>query len=363
MNNIALYRKDKQKWHDVSYSCAKSKKRGHYDSNEKLRYSVLISIQYDFQKSDEAFIRFLLEQEVLALENDSFQGISDALKLASYLLVKFNNPHDIPLFCRAKFANFDTACGFSREFMYLALREKTEDFVLQNYPDIYSDIEGDYIELCLEETLDEWWNYLSRSFPENEADEPLLELFERNIYFGKDDIAKKYLEQWKDQEPASENKDSTLKYAYISLGEYALALKQTKKELSKKKNNWDRASCLESLIGLSAKMDGSQNQEGLFFIKALDQEFKKFNNWKNIGLGRMSIHEGFNYILATNDIDIAKEAFVIVDRWFNEMDSIAYVGLKAGRKAAKKCGFLDKAKIYKKLKIKEKQRIDMEMKK
>lgn len=98
--------------------------------------------------------------------------------------------------------------------------------------------------------------------------------------------------------------------------------------------------------------------EGLDVIYSINREFKKFKGWKNVGLGRMAIHEAFEYALVTRDLKIARLSFKTAHSWFKKMDSIAYVGLEAGWKAAEKCGFTWKARMYKKLAIKERHRID-----
>lgn len=352
MINLDFYRDGKENWKELSYSEAHSEDRGSYDRNEKSRYAALIELQYNFKKGDEQLIRFLFEQEIVARENDSFQGIGDALWLGAYLLAKFRKPEDIPLFHRAKFANFDTGCGFDREFIYCALREETEDYVFKNYPEIYEDIKDCFSFL----DMDAWWSHTSKRFPDSETEESLLELYQRNIYFENYDQAKSYLEQWKQREPESKQKENTLKYAYTELGEYAKAVEILKREIGEKETNWDRASYFRDLLSLYTKM--KEPKEGLDVIKSINKEFKRFNDWRDVGLGRMAIHEAFEYALATEDLEIAKQSFKIAHSWFKKMKSIAYVGLEAGWKAAERCGFTWIAIMYKNLAIKERQRID-----
>jgi len=122
MTNLDIYRNDKDCWSDASYVAQSTKERGEHDANERERYSILLALQYDHNASDEELIRYLFRQEIIAREKDSFQGIGEALWLGAYLLATYRNVKDIPLFCRAKFANFDTDCGFDREFMFVALR-------------------------------------------------------------------------------------------------------------------------------------------------------------------------------------------------------------------------------------------------
>lgn len=356
MTDLDIYRKDRLRWNAASYCEMQTEERGSHDRNEKVRYAILISLQYDFKKYDEDLIRYLFEQEIIARENDDFQGIGNALWLSAYLLAKFENPSDIPLFYRAKFANFDTGCGFDREFMYFALREKTEEYVQKNYPDMYDEFEGGFSSMNLAETLDDWWINLSKQFPANESDEPLLELYKRNVYFENLTTAKDYLEKWKKVEPESDQKDSMLKYAYTELGEFYQAIDLVKKELETKETNWDRASCNQDLLKLYTKLGSPA--EGLEVIKAIDDEFNQFDDWKQVGLGRMAVHEAFEFALAAKDKEISKLSFKYAHGWFKKMNNIAFVGLEAGWKAADKCGFTCKARMYKKLAEKERRRID-----
>jgi hypothetical protein len=351
MNNLDSYRRARENWQDLAYCEGESEERGSFDTNEKARYAILIALQYDFQESDRDLIVFLLEQEIIARENDDFQGIGESLRLGSYLLAKFKNPTDIPLFYRAKFANFDTGCGFDREFMFLALKENTEEYILDNYPELYDKNQGNYTGDYLARNLDDWWNNLSKEYPDCEKNESPLTLYERNIYFGNNEIAKKYLETWKNLEPDSSDKEVTLKHAYTKMGEFSRAVEFVKRELTEKKTNWDRASTNLNLLELYTQMGG--DSEGFNVVLAIDKEFNQFNDWKRVGLGRMAVHEAFKYSIASNDLSISRSVFQIAHKWFEQMDNIAFVGLEAGWKAAKKCSFSAELMLYKNLADKE----------
>jgi len=353
---LKKYRNNNTKWLEASYKETKSESRGSHDKNEKTRYAIFLSLQYDLKDTDEELVRYLYKEEIKARENDDFQGIGESLWLASYLLSKFKNPKDILLFHNAKHANFDTACGFDREFIYITLRSETEDYIKNNYPEIFEDVEGDYEDMDLENNLDSWYKRLTKRFPDNEKDEHLLDLFERCIFFDDKLSARKYLEKWKSIEPESENKNSNLKYAYLDLGDYDKAVDLLIKELKTKETSWDIVSASTKVLKMYTKMKSSQ--KGFELIKSIDEELKKFDDWLNIGLGRILIHEAFEFSIAIDDIEITKQVFNIVDSWFKQMDNIAYVGLKAGLESAKTCGYDDMIKKYGDLAKKEKARID-----
>ena len=54
MINLDIYRKDRLSWNVASYCEMQSEERGSHDRNEKVRYSIIISLQYDLKKNDEA---------------------------------------------------------------------------------------------------------------------------------------------------------------------------------------------------------------------------------------------------------------------------------------------------------------------
>ncbi len=355
MNNLDKYRASKDFWSDASYLAQSTEERGVHDANEMERYSILLALQYDHNDSDEELIRYLFRQEVIAREKDSFQGIGEALWLGAYLLAAYRNAEDIPLFCRAKFANFDTACGFDREFMFVALRDRTEEYVAENYPEVHEEIQGDYESLDLTNRLDKWWDRIASKYPTSEMDEEPYVLFERYMDLGQPERAKEYLDKWIAIEPDSDTKKSKLKYAYQDLGEYEKAIDLVKEELDSKESHWDKVSVSHTLLGLYTKMGAPV--EGLQVIESIGFEFRQFDDWIDIGLGRMAIHAAFEYSLNVSSDDVARAAFNHAYKWFKKMDSIAYIGLEAGWKAAERCGYKIKAKKLKYLASREKSRI------
>jgi len=314
MNNLDKYRNEKNSWIDVSYLAQRSEERGEHDANERERYSILLALQYDHDDKDEELIRHLFKQEVIAREKDSFQGIGEALWLGAYLLATYRHADDIPLFYRAKFANFDTGCGFDREFIYISLRDKTEEYVAKKYPEVYEEIQGDYESLDLSNRLDEWWKGIVSRYPSSESDEDLYDLFERYINLEQTDKAKNYLDKWISIEPESENKKSRLKYAYLDLGDYQSAIDLVKEELATKESNWDRVSVNHTLLELYTNMGAPV--EGLQVIESIGGEFTQFDEWIDIGLGRMAIHAAFEYSLTVSSDDVARSAFNHAHKWY-----------------------------------------------
>lgn len=340
MKQLDLYRDDKTRWHELTNlpSKAESQHNYIYDENEKLRYALLLELQYDLRSEDRDLIRYLLEQEIIARSNFSIGGGEDGLLLSAYLLAKFKDPNDIKLFYDAKHSNFDASCTIDTEFLFYALKDKTRAYVQQRFPEIYDDLGNYDSKADCESCVIDWWERLSHDYPDKEEDESLYTLYLRNIYFNNYDIAREYLKKWKASTPDSADKKNTLKHMYIELEEYVEVIELLKQELKVSDSHWDRTSCYNDLLKFYTKTQQSSN--GLKIVKLIDNELKQFNDWKNIGLGRMSVEQIFEFSLFTDNPEIAIEAFKIAYQWLMKAkNNISYVGLELAMKAAEKSVF------------------------
>jgi hypothetical protein len=194
MNELPQYRQDKALWEALQVHPLEDDDRGIYDRNERTRNQVLLALQYDCRSSDVDFIRFLFEQEIAAREQDSFQGIG-SLELAAYLLARFKDAKDIPLFARAKFANFDTGCGFSLEYIFVACREQTGEYLMAHHPDLIVEVKEYLGDLNIPEYFDDWWEHLAANYPDSEEKESLLALYDRSLALDLPEKAADHLEQ------------------------------------------------------------------------------------------------------------------------------------------------------------------------
>lgn len=352
MIDIKKYRENARLWGEFSFKQV-TVNGWDCDANAEDRYAMLIALQYNWRREDEEFVRYLFEQEIIASENCCDTG---ALTQAAYLMVRYRTPSDIILFYRAKHSNFDASCGFDREFMFWALRDATYEYIMVNHPDIYIEFKAEHAHIAIVDGLDAWWRSLARQYPEQIEDENLYTLYDRSIRFGDKDGARAYLEQWSAATPETPEKVYTLKYAYKDLGDYEKAIELARILLKENEKPWDRASCLCDLIALNHL---AQNfSDGLTVVRQLNTVFSQFDDWKNVGLGRMAIHEAFALSLASDDLDTAREIFRIARSWAGKCHGIAFVGLTAAWKAAEKCGYNIQAKRYKKMANKERRRID-----
>lgn len=355
MNDLERLRTDPTSWGSVAFAESHTDERGTFDSNERTRLQVLLALQYDRRESDVELIRYLFANEITAAENDSFQGCGHALTLAAFLLARFRQPSDTPLFARAKLANFDTLCAFPLKFVPFAGGDQAADSLQANNPELWSRLQSFDLTAGHDE-LEKWWRTISDEYPVTEKDEHLLALYKRAIWFDDQELARHYLEAWNAQEPDSDEKQRTLKYEYARLGDFESAAHIATGILDRSENHWDKASALLDLV----KLHRQAGEFSLSFMNAqkLDATLAAFSKWVGLGLGRMAIHEVFELSISHPDATDASRAFGIADRWFQRSRDLALVGMEAGFKAAQRCGLTQKASEYEHIAAIERKRID-----
>ena len=354
--DLEALRADSSNWDPVSFSPGRSEEWGQFDRNGQARLEALLSLQYDRRDTDLELLRHLLENEIIARETDGFQGIGDALPLASFLVARFKDPKDIPLFYRAKFANFDTACGFPREFIFVALGVTTSSYLEQNLPDVYHDLTKQMrnLSVCPDE-LESWWQDTERSYPDSEEEESPLARYERELNLQNEQGARLILDEWREREPDSDSKWSYLKYEYGRLGDHQEAVQCALKRSVEGLDAWDRASRLSDLIELHRK--AGDYDSALRSACLLDEEFAGFESWIGVGLGRIAIHKVFELAESHPDADSATRTFKIADGWHNRSGDLALVGMEAGQRAASRCGLGKQASRYEAMTVAERERI------
>ena len=356
MKTLELARKGKTQWSRFAYREAKSEERGSFDANELVRYQLLLELQYDWHTSDEELVRFLFEQEILARENDSFQGIGEALWLSAFLLAKVCKPNDISLFWRAKQANFDTHCGFDIEFVFWPLKNETESFLEKEHPEIHAILSERYDGDVILESIETWFKAREKSHPSCAEDEPPLGLYERCLVFGDIEKAKEHLEHWAANESDLDRKSSTLKYAYKEVKEFDKAIAIVQKEIEKKPPGREKAGALRDL--LETYILAGSPARALQCVEDIDDEFKRFEDWKQIGLGHISAKAAFDFSMACEDLESASCAFNYANAWAKEIKSLPLAALESAFLAAQKCGLDSEERKYAKLAAQERKRID-----
>ncbi|MEM8531084.1 MAG: hypothetical protein AAGF95_09595 [Chloroflexota bacterium] len=356
MSLLQKYREDTARWTESAFQPANNKERADYDANEQTRLKVILELQYDLKDSDLELVRFLFSQEIAARRHDSFQGCGEALSLGAYLLARFRDPVDIPLFVQAKFANFDTFCGFSSEYIFFALREQTESYLEANFPKVLQQLKENDRSLTVPEDLDQWWQSVVRTYPDSEKHESLYSLYERSLLLDKPEKALHYFEQWLAKEPESESKLQRMRYEYRQLGKFEQAAAATRLLLDQKETLLDQTSLSSDLVELYCQAE--LFDEALAMARHLDKLLARFDKWIGYGLGRMAIHNVFKLALAHPDLQAARATFALADSWFARSNDLPFVGRESAMQAAERCGLAEKTAFYRELALQERARID-----
>jgi hypothetical protein len=106
------------------YKCKHTEEYADIDENYGARGRLLYGLRFGAaevgEPEREQMVRELFEQEIIAREKSSFQGIGANLELLSVLMEQYRKPEDKPMYERAKNANFDCYCGFGIDESYAA---------------------------------------------------------------------------------------------------------------------------------------------------------------------------------------------------------------------------------------------------
>ncbi|MGN1102189.1 MAG: hypothetical protein ACI4RG_08360 [Huintestinicola sp.] len=194
---------------------------GIYDINGKNRLLLARFIMWQdrLPHNSEELISMLMEEEISALRQDSFQGFGDGLMILTALLSRYNqNGKYQGTFYRAKDANFDTACGYEPKECEKLLSKRIDD--LSPADCIYM-----LIDLKLyDEAAKLAEKYAEDNPPETESDYQMLIYI--NNYTGRKQYNLSYYETIAEMELEREKPPkvslalSQLIRAYIEVGEY-----------------------------------------------------------------------------------------------------------------------------------------------
>ena len=87
------------------------------DQHLAARAGLLWALQYDHEPTDDDLLRRLLAAESVWSAVRPFQGLSDELRLAAFLVASHPREGDVELMWAAKRSNFDAWCGFDGRFL------------------------------------------------------------------------------------------------------------------------------------------------------------------------------------------------------------------------------------------------------
>lgn len=222
---------------------------GIYDINSKNRLLLARFLMWQDRLPDNAeeLLSMLMEEEISARKQDSFQGFGDGLEILTALLDHYYNEdgrYD-GLFHKAKDANFDTFCGYEPKNCGRFLSEKIDDLCPTDCIYFLADLDN----------LDEAGR-----------------------------LAEKYAE---DNPPFSVTEYKLLIYInnYTGRKQYNLPYYEDLSDLFlEREDPWDVSSSLSQLIG--AYIDAGEFDKAYIAMGRAREYLFKVSEWNECGLGR-----------------------------------------------------------------------------
>lgn len=350
-------RTDRELWGQCEYRETISEDRGSHDANELERHKFLIALQYNYTDCDEDLIRFLFDQEVVARQNDDFQGCG-AIRLASYLLSRFKRSDDLWRFADAKLANFDTACGYDSQFLLSAGLETALDTFANGEVSRKEDIREylfDENGECshTEEELTVWESHLDAAFPNTIANEDKRVWIDRAIEFQCHEEGLALLDDW--EKDATDEPLSSLKFLRRAFGDIQGAIACQRKILQEASDVWDKVSAAHALAELY--VENQQPSEGWRVIEQHDDDLDRIDDWQQVGLGRMLVKTAFDIAKAPLHSH-SQAAFSWACERGDALDGTTLEILTTAAQAAERVGDEERAKTFRRAAVEEQERID-----
>jgi hypothetical protein len=331
---LARMRESATAWQELEYKRAKGSDDLDYDVNEVHRAMVLWALQYDREEQDLPLLRFLAEQEALCRGNAPLQGLGEQAELAGFLLAEHRQVEDVWRQFAIKRANFDTWCGYDREYVFAAGVEATLERVrASDHPERDQLLEY-FGETDLEdEDLEEWAQRKEEWFPEDPADEDALTWVERAKLAGEWDLARGELDRWAENRPRDLGTLSRLRYELADLGAFAEAAEVQRDAIQFAETDWDRASAWQSLAELERK--AGAHTKAWEALKECRKALENENGWQELGMGRGLVHE--LYLLAGQaELALARQAFAEAEQQAREVPRLPPVVQNAAQEARKR---------------------------
>jgi hypothetical protein len=350
-------------WQELRYERATDADGDDCDGNAVPRAKVLWALQYDRRPDDLPLVRWLAEQEALCRGEAPFQGLSEEVELAGFLLAEYRQVEDVWLHWEIKRANFDTWCGYDLEHLFAAGVQVTTAFVRDSG---HTDRDA-----ALERLLDEegrpWvseeglakWSQRKRSrFPADPAAEEPLTWVERAELTGDRELARQELDRWAAGRGRDKDTLSLLRHYLADLGAFAEAARAQRESLAFIGDVRDSASAWQTLAGLERQ--AGDHHAAWEALRECRRALDGVSRWSEVGLGRMYVEELF-LLAGSAEGELAGEVFAEADRQARDVPRLPLVVLRTAAEAAVKIGDQTRAGHYRKLRDAERQRIDTEM--
>lgn len=352
-HELQRMRESAEAWAELRYERATGADGYDCDRNATRRATVLWALQYDRRPEDLALVRWLAEQEAVCRRKAPFQGLTETTELAGFLLAEYRQPEDVWLQFTIKRANFDTWCGYDREYLFAAGTDKTMDLVRSSTHPFRDEV----LELSTvsEEDLPEWSESKRSLFPADPSDEDPLTWIDRAEMTGDLPLARRLLDEWAANRPRDRDTLSQLRYRLTDLAAFAEAAAAQRELVAFAESAWDRASAWQDLAELERR--SGDHEAAWAALVECGRALDDVPDWTEVGLGRSYIDELFT-LAAEAGPPVATEAFAVADRHAPDFPELPLVILQAAVAAATRVGDQARATHYDSLATAEQHRLD-----
>lgn len=311
----------------VEYRAVEDAMRGTHDANEVTRERVAQMLYLDARPEDLDLARYLLDQEILARQNDSFQGAGDTLTLLSVLLLDYGDASDVERLWAAKTANFDTwAGGYDIEFVFAAARREEVLNRIAATPLGVEPLEKyDLDQVCGE--VDRFKAGLTRRYPRelslwSTSDfEHLADVFDDHANIERLGLSN-----------ATSPKDRARVYRRVE--KYGEAYGEWRNAASEAESAWDKVSHLTQAMVDAEKAGLSTIVEA----EEIDALWSDIEGWEQVGLGRIATQACFALSASMGDRETGGRLMTLAQRWRKELTTFHLLGLRAAVDAAEEWG-------------------------
>ncbi|HWG73142.1 MAG TPA: hypothetical protein VG184_03695 [Acidimicrobiales bacterium] len=339
------------------------------DGNIQVRAKCLWAVQYEPRPFADPVLEELFRAEIAWHRQAPFQGYSDQLKLAAYLVALGRPEGVLSLMWTAKGANFDTWCGFDSRFLGVggvsaAIEEASAAEPVDT--DLLRHLVGDSGPRFSDNDVATYLDEVADYFPAQPSDEPPSTWFERARLLGDTVAAREALDDWvRSDTPPS---DDGLQHNLASIGYFGDAVAVQLRVVAA--NGGERA---KPLAGI--RLAELQRKARLFdtAFDSLKRTRRGVNDTtdKNGYVRRRLAEEGF-LLAAGTEGRLARRAFILADevaqdRTIHQVVRISgsepsdewlpLVVLEAGADAATNVGEHGRADEYRDRASRERQRI------
>lgn len=346
-------RGDRSAWQLAAF---KAFDEGHEDPSSPLRYGLLLSLHYDRTAADYDLIRFLFEQEVISAEESPMAGCGMALLLGAHLLSQHKQTGDLPLFARAKSANFDTLCGFPSLCIFSAgIEEALATIELLGSDSLAAQLIKE-ITVPTQEELTQWRQQQAEEYPLNPHELPTLTRVQQAFVLGDTATASTLIREYEEAHP--EEYDELL-YWYGAADKHEDVLRILRGRLAEERvGRWQYLYYLVCYPAAAVK--AGRLDEAWETLKKLESDFLPcFRGQKPMELTRAALEAALLLAEVSPPQDpLARRAFRLAYRWLQCGFAYSLRILERASLLAEAMGETGKARVLVQRRDKERRRCE-----